>query len=81
MKLQNIGNKIKQLRKQNSITQENLANLAGISRVTLGKLERGQMGAVSVTTLDIILNALGYEMEIIEKKSNDYGIPTLDELA
>jgi len=62
MKIFEIGKKIRLLRKEKGLTQEALANLANISRVTLGKVERGQMGAVSVVTLDIILDALGYEL-------------------
>ena len=54
-----------------------LANLANISRVTLGKLERGQMGAISVVILDIILDALGYELEF--KSKEGFGLPIFGE--
>jgi len=50
-----------------------LANLANISRVTLGKLERGQMGAISV----VILDALGYELEF--KSKEGFGLPIFGE--
>jgi transcriptional regulator with XRE-family HTH domain len=80
MKLSDIGKKVKELRKEQGLTQEELAKKADISRVTLGKLERGQMGAVSVKTLDIILYNLEYELEIMERKGSVFGIPTLDEL-
>jgi len=77
MKIFEIGTTIRKLRKEKGMTQEALANLANISRVTLGKLERGQMGAVSVVTLDIILDALGYELEF--KSKEGFGIPVFGE--
>ncbi len=38
---------------------------------TNGKLERGQMGAVSIRTLDVILYNLGYELSMVERKINE----------
>ncbi len=78
MKLDEIGDEIKVLRKAKRQTQEQLADIAGISRVTMGKLERGQLGAIGLKTLDIILDALGYEIAI--KPKNSFGLPSLDEL-
>lgn len=78
MKLDEIGAEIKALRKEKRLTQEQLADIAGISRVTLGKLERGQLGAIGLKTLDIILDALGYEISF--KPKNSFGLPSLDEL-
>lgn len=80
MMLSDIGKKVKELRKEQGLTQEELAKKADISRVTLGKLERGQMGAVSVKTLDVILYNLEYQLKIMERKGSGFGIPTLDEL-
>ena len=80
MKLFDIGQKVKELRKEKDLTQEQLANIASISRVTLGKLERGQMGSVSIKTLDIILDALDHEIEFKKRDSYNFGLPTLDEL-
>ena len=76
MKLYEIGQKIKELRKEKKITQEQLSKQAGISRVTLGKIERGEFGSVSVKTLDILLFSLGYEIEF--KTLNGFGLPILD---
>ena len=75
MQLQEIGIRIKDLRKEKKLTQENLALKCGISRVTLGKIEKGSMGNVSVKTLDLILFNLGYEIKFVLK--NDFGLPTL----
>jgi len=78
LKLDEVGIKIKELRKDKGLTQEQLASIAGISRVTLGKLERAQLGSITLKTIDIILDALGYELDF--KRKNSFGLPTLDEL-
>jgi len=79
LKLFDIGAKIRELRKAKGVTQEELAKVADISRVTLGKLERGQVGAVSVKRLDVILDFLGYEIEFKRKDDFGFGIPVLGE--
>ena len=78
MKLYEIGQQIKTLREAKKITQEQLASKCGISRVTLGKVERGELGNTSVKTLDIILFSLGLEIEF--KTIRGFGLPSLDEL-
>jgi len=75
MNLSEIGTKIRALRKEQKMTQEHLASLAGISRVTLSKVEKGYFGSVSVKTVDIIVNALGYEIDLIMKSG--FGLPVL----
>lgn len=80
MKLDEIGKQIKKLRKESQMTQQHLSDIAGISRVTLGKIERGEMGNVSIKRLDIILDALGYELSFKHKNQQSFGLPTLDEL-
>lgn len=78
MKLYEIGQQIRTLREAKKLTQEQLANKCGISRVTLGKVERGELGNTSVKTLDIILASLGLEIEF--KTIRGFGLPSLDEL-
>ena len=78
MKLYEIGQQIKTLREAKKLTQEQLATKCGISRVTLGKVERGELGNTSVKTLDIILFCLGNEIEF--KTTQGFGLPNLDEL-
>lgn len=80
MKLFEIGNEIKNLRKDKEITQAQLAEKAGISRVTLGKLERGEVVSVSIKTLDLILNALAFEIDFKSKNTDSYGLPDLDSI-
>jgi len=78
LQLYEIGKKIKTLREEKKLTQAELANSCGISRVTLGKVERGELGNTSVKTLDLILSSLGYEIEFQSKQG--FGLPSLDEL-
>ena len=78
MNLYDIGTKIKMLRKEQKLTQQQLAELAGLSRVTLGKIERGELGSVSLKSVDIIINKLGYEFDMSVKSG--FGLPTLDML-
>lgn len=78
LKLYEIGETIKNLRTEYKLTQEQLAKQAGISRVTLGKIEKGELGNTSVGTLDLILSTLKHEIEF--KKISGFGIPTIDEL-
>jgi len=75
LKLHEIGPSIKILRKAAKLTQSDLADLAGISRVTYGRLERGEIATVSIKTIDIVLSMLGYEIDIKAKEA--YGIPVL----
>ena len=78
MKLYEIGQQIKTLREAKKLTQEQLASKCGISRVTLGKVERGELGNTSVKILDITLFSLGLEIEF--KTINNFGLSSLDEL-
>lgn len=54
-----LGHRIERYRLSRNIRQVDLAHQAGVSRVTLGKLERGQGGTLE--TLARVLRALGIE--------------------
>ena len=54
------GSLIKRLRRQKSITQEQLAEYAGIDRATLSKIENGK-AAANNSTLHIIFQKLGLD--------------------
>lgn len=79
MDLYELGSWIKSTRRSKNLTQAQVAKLCNISRVTLGKLERGEFGNTSVFTLSIVLKALGYEIDV--KLIRNFGLPTLDEYA
>jgi len=70
LNLLELGSDIKRLRKEKELTQEQLSNMAEISRTTLSKLENGNIAHVSIVTLNDILNHLGYELDI--KISNPF---------
>jgi len=81
MKLYEIGPKVKELRKEKSLTQEHLANISGVSRVTIGKFERGEVTSLSIKTLDIILAALSFEIDIKSSNSGSFGLNALDAIS
>jgi len=64
-----IGNTIKERRKMLSITQRELAEIAGVGINTLTKIERGKANP-SLEILSRILDALGLEIEIKIKNTN-----------
>lgn len=70
MILSELGSKIRSLRKEKKISQENLAKTVGISRNTLSKLENGYIANISIVTLDRVLNVLNYQLDI--KQSNPF---------
>ncbi|MGF7231293.1 helix-turn-helix domain-containing protein [Arachidicoccus sp.] len=67
MWVKNIGEAIKNRRKELGITQPNLAELAQISTNTLYKLERGQ-GNPSLDVLNKLAEVLGMELILEVKK-------------
>lgn len=62
-----IGQTIRERRKELAITQPDLSELAGISKNTLYKLERGQ-GNPSLDVLTKLANVLGMELKLEVKK-------------
>lgn len=55
-----VGLNVKLLRNMQGWSQETLAELASMSRIQIGELERGQRG-IQLKTLDKIAEALGVE--------------------
>ena len=64
MNLLELGQSIRRFRKDRGLSQEELSKKVNISRATLSKLENGQIAAISIVTLNTILNHLGYELDI-----------------
>ncbi|WP_098749496.1 helix-turn-helix transcriptional regulator [Paenibacillus sp. EZ-K15] len=58
MLLKMIGERIKQLRKKQGMTQEELAEKAGINASYIGTVERGERN-ISIETLEKIIEGLG----------------------
>lgn len=62
-----IGESIRELRIAQGWTQEQLAEIAGITSSNLGRIEAGRY-AVSLDILNKIAGALGAELRMIEKE-------------
>lgn len=61
-----IGERIRDLRKSQNLSQEELANKAYISRSFLGEIERGRSSA-TIDSLEKIATALGITLEELFK--------------
>lgn len=68
MEFYKIAERIKEIRKAKKLTQTQLATQVGITRQTLAKLEKGEIGKVSLLAFIKILDVLEYEVEIEERK-------------
>ena len=71
-----IGQHIKQARKQRKMSQADLAGLLGMSRSTIGQIENGIVQEIGVRKLIRILETLELELRIRPAGQP----PTLDEL-
>ena len=69
MLVKQLGETIKQRRKELRITQPHLAELANVSTNTLYKLERGQ-GNPSLEVLNKLTEVLGMELMMEVKKKH-----------
>lgn len=67
MKIKETGFEIKKRRNFLRITQQDLAEITGISRRSLQYIEKGQMNP-SIEQLEKILDAIGLEIIIRTKK-------------
>ena len=66
MEFYEIGHTIKKLRKDKKLTQAMLASEVGITRQTVSKLEKGNIDKISLQVFIKLLDALGYELNIVE---------------
>lgn len=69
MLVEQIGNTIKNRRKELKITQADLADLAEVNLVTLNKLERGQSNP-SLAVVEKLADVLGLEINLEVKNLN-----------
>lgn len=69
MKMESIGERIKQRRKMLNITQEQLADIAEVGINTLTKIERDE-GNPTLKVLLKVLDPLGLEIKITIKTMN-----------
>lgn len=72
----NIGQEIHEARKKRKLSQAQLAKALGMSRTTIGQIEKGTVQEIGVRKLIRVLEYLGLELRIRQAGSP----PTLDEL-
>lgn len=63
-----IGRKIAKERKAQNLSQEKLAEIIGVHRTFIGKIERGEKN-ITIETLQKIVSALSLKLEILFKGS------------
>ncbi|MBN1103298.1 MAG: helix-turn-helix transcriptional regulator [Deltaproteobacteria bacterium] len=71
-----IGRRIRQARKGRKITQAELGKALGMSRTTIGQIEKGTVQDIGVRKLIRVLEFLGLEMRVRSAGRP----PTLEEL-
>lgn len=71
-----LGEEVRRLRREAGLTQQQLADFAGISRVTLSGLEAGRASDIGVRKVIKLLDLLGYDLRLREKSR----FPTFEEL-
>ena len=62
-----IGRCIAELRQERGLTTQQLADLCGINRVNISKIENGRYN-VSIDILGKVCEALGAKIQIVEKE-------------
>jgi len=65
--VKNIGELLKGYRKEKKITQEELANFAGLSRVGIVKLENNESD-IKLSTLIKVVSLLGFDL-VLKKRT------------
>jgi transcriptional regulator with XRE-family HTH domain len=65
--LAEVGEALQRLRLQKRLTQEELARHAGVSRVTLSRMETAAKGDMSVSALLRLARVLGHELRLVER--------------
>ena len=62
---QRMGQRITALRKLEGISQQELADRAGLTRQHIGRIEKGELVSVAYVTIQQIAEALGMTVDII----------------
>ncbi|TVP53848.1 MAG: XRE family transcriptional regulator [Halomonadaceae bacterium] len=76
MDFQELSQTLIQLRREQKISQQTMAEHLGISRATINSLENARSGDVGVRKIMKILDYLGFELAVRQKSP----FPTLEEL-
>jgi transcriptional regulator with XRE-family HTH domain len=68
---QRMGQRITALRKLEGISQQELADRAGLTRQHIGRIEKGELVSVAYVTIQHIAEALGMTVDIIDTGLQD----------
>jgi len=63
---QRMGQRITALRKLEGISQQELADRAGLTRQHIGRIEKGELVSVAYVTIQQIAEALGMVVDIVD---------------
>lgn len=65
---QRMGQRITALRKLEGISQQELADRAGLTRQHIGRIEKGELVSVAYVTIQQIAEALGMTVDIVDSR-------------
>ena len=68
---QRMGQRITALRKLEGISQQELADRAGLTRQHIGRIEKGELVSVAYVTIQQIAEALGMTVDITDPGLQD----------
>ena len=68
--LHELAANVKKKRSEMGLSQERLAELAGLSRATINALEAGRLGNLSLTRAERLANTLGYGLGVTGTRSS-----------
>ena len=68
---QRMGRRIAALRKLAGMSQQELADRAGLTRQHIGRIEKGELVSVACVTIQQIAEALGMTVDIIDPALQD----------
>ena len=63
---QRMGKRIAALRKLEGISQQELADRAGLTRQHIGRIEKGELVSVAYVTIQQVAEALGMTVDIVD---------------
>jgi len=76
MDITEIGIQLKEARRARKLSQGDLASALGMSRATISALEGGRCPEIGVTKLAALLEMVGLELTVIERRTR----PTIEDL-